>query len=100
MSFSKKFPKEVPGSNFPIWEEIILSPTEEQDVEEHAKRDQFKLLDEALREARALAIKHSINDEGIVARLGVALFEKRASHIIFWKEEKAKEKFDLKNQKK
>ena len=27
-------------------------------------------------------------------RLAIALFEKRASHVIYWKEEKAREKFD------
>jgi len=28
--------------------------------------------------------------------VAIALFEKRASHIVYWKEEKAKEKFDKK----
>ena len=37
-----------------------------------------------------------VNESENVVRLAVALFEKRASHEIFFKENKAKEKFDEK----
>ena len=94
MAFSKNFPKQVPGSNYPLWEEVTLNADEEKSVEEHCRRENFRLLDESLQEAKALAIKHMMNMEEIVARLAIALFEKKASHTVFWKEHKAKEKFD------
>lgn len=94
MPFSKTFPKTVPGSNYPQWEEVYLSEEEEQQVEEECQRENHRLLDECLEEARSLAIKHGINNEDNVARLAIALFEKKASHAVFWKENKAKEKFD------
>ncbi|MFH1275878.1 MAG: hypothetical protein ABIH82_02095 [Candidatus Woesearchaeota archaeon] len=97
MAFSKTFPKTVPGSNYPVWEEVFLTEEEENQVEADCKRTNFRILDESIQEAKALAIKHSMNTEEIVSNLAIALFEKRASHEVFWKENKAKEKFDHKN---
>ena len=53
-------------------------------------------MDECLSEAKSLAIKKGINEEVIVSNIAVALFEKRSSHVVFWKENKAKEKFEKK----
>ena len=97
MAFSKTFPKTIPGSNYPQWEEITLSSEEEKAAAEKSAKENFQLLDECLKDAKILAIKHSINTDENVAQLGIALFEKRASHEVFWKESKAKEKFDQKN---
>jgi hypothetical protein len=96
MTFSKTFPKSVPGTNYPVWEEIFLTEQEEEEVEETCRRENFQLLDDCLREGKALAIKHGINTDENVVRLGITLFEKRASHVVFWKETKTKEKFDAK----
>lgn len=71
-----------------------MSEEEEKQVEEECKQENFKLLDDSLRQAKTLVIKHAINTEDNVARLAVALFEKQASHVIFWKESRAKEKFE------
>ncbi len=98
MAFSKTFPRTIPGSNYPIWEEIFLSEEEEKDAEERCRQENFLLMDECLREAKMVAIKHAINEDQIRAQLAVALFEKRASHVVFWKESMAKEKFDAKNE--
>ena len=97
MAFSKTFPKPVPGSNYPQWEEVYLTEEEEKEISEESRKINFRLMDECLREAKALLIKHGINNDENVARLAIALFDKRASHEIFWKENKAKEKFDKKN---
>ncbi len=97
MPFSKTFPKTIPGTNYPLWEEVYLTPAEEEQVEQDCKRENFRILDECVRDAKALAIKHSINTEENVTHLAIALFEKQASHVVFWKESKAKEKFDEKN---
>ena len=94
MAFSKTFPKQVPGSNYPSWEEIYLSEEEERQIEEECDSTNYQLLDECLREAKSLVIKHAVNSEENIAHLAIALFEKRASHVVFWKEIKAKEKFD------
>ncbi len=97
MPFSKTFPKTVPGTNYPIWEEVFLTAEEEQQVEAECKKINFQLLDECLQDAKMLAIKNGINEDDNLTKLAIALFEKRASHVVFWKESKAKEKFDRKN---
>src|SRR3989338_7539452 len=95
MPFSKTFPKPVLGSNYPYWEEVFLSEEEEKQVEQDCRRENIRILDECLSDAKAIAIKHRLNTEENQVRLAITLFEKRASHEIFWKESKAKEKFDV-----
>ena len=97
MAFSKSFPKTIPGINYPVWEEIFLTEEEEKAAEEQCERENFLLMDKCLGEAKSLAIKKGINEDEITARIAIALFEKKASHVVFWKESKAKEKFDSKN---
>ena len=94
MPFSKTFPRTVPGTNYPVWEEVFLTEQEEKEVEESCKRENFALMNECMQEAKALAIKHSCNTDENIISMAVALFEKKASHVVFWKESKAKEKFD------
>ncbi len=94
MAFSKTFPKTIPGSNYPVWEEIVLTEEEETEAAEQCQRENVQLLDACLQEAQSLAIKNRINTEENVTQIAIALFEKRASHEVFWKENKAKEKFD------
>tara|TARA_Y100000310_G_C20501694_1_gene724316 strand:- start:286 stop:582 length:297 start_codon:yes stop_codon:yes gene_type:complete len=98
MPFSKTFPKTVPGTNYPVWEEIFLTEEEEKQVEDNCKKINFQLLDECLQDAKMLAIKNGINEDHNVTRLAVVLFEKRSSHVVFWKESKAKEKFENKKE--
>mgnify|MGYP006436011225 CR=1 FL=1 len=100
MAFSKTFPKNVPGTNYPVWEEVYLTEQEEREVEEQCKRDNFRLMQESIREAKSLAINHQMNEELIVSNLAIALFEKKASHVVFLKENKTKEKFDNLNKNK
>ncbi|MBS3168957.1 hypothetical protein J4210_00605 [Candidatus Woesearchaeota archaeon] len=97
MAFSKTFPRTIQGSSYPLWEEVYLTEEEERQAEECCKQENFQLMDEALREARMLAIKHGINEDLIRTKLAIALFEKRASHVVFWKESLAKDKFDGKH---
>ncbi len=94
MPFSKTFPKNVPGSNYPVWEEITLTEEEERQVEQECKQENFRLLNRCLEESKALAIRHGVNTEENRVNLAISLFEKQASHLVFWKESKAKEKFD------
>ncbi len=96
MAFSKTFPRTTPGSNYPLWEEISLTEEEEQQVEERCKKENFLIMDQCLGEAKSLVIKNGINNDENVTKIATSLFEKRASHQVFWKESKAKEKFDQK----
>ncbi len=96
MTFSKTFPKTIPGTNYPQWEEVFLKSEEEKQAEEQCRKENFRLMDECLQDAKTLVIKNGINTDENRAQVAIALFEKRASHVVFWKESKAKEKFDEK----
>ncbi|MBU0470706.1 MAG: hypothetical protein KKA62_02095 [Nanoarchaeota archaeon] len=96
MVFSKTFPRTVAGSNYPLWEEVFLTADEEKQLEEQCRTENFRMMDECLQDGKVLAIKNGINTDENRVRLAIALFEKRASHLVFWKESKAKEKFDEK----
>jgi len=95
--FSKTFPKSVSGTSYPVWEEVVLTAMEEKEAEEACRQDNLRLFDECLFDAKGLAIKHGINQDHIQNKIAIALFEKRASHVVFWKEGKAREKFDGKS---
>ena len=60
------------------------------------KRAEFKkLMKECIDDAKALMQEKGLKDyQTDLINIAVALFEKRASHVIYWKESKAKEKFD------
>lgn len=100
MAFSKSFPKTSGKSSYPVWEEVFLTESEEQLEEAKARDANVKLLKECIEDA-----KHIISDGKLkpfqtdLVSMAIALFEKRASHVIYHKESRAKEKFDLKNNK-
>ena len=100
MPFSKTFPKQVPGSNYPSWEEIYLTEKEEQEAENKAKEDNSKLMKECIERA-----KNILNEKRLdyihsdVINMAISFFDKLASHSVYHKEAKAKEKFDEKFKK-
>lgn len=95
MAFSKRFPRDVKGSNYPVWEDVSLSESEEAEVEREAYAKNLALMRECLDAAKAmLAEKGFKGFETSVVSLAVALFEKRASHNVFWKERRLHERFD------
>ncbi len=97
MAFSKSFPKSTDKTVYPKWEEITLSEEEEKEQEEAARRDNIRKMHESIADAKAIItsenLKHFQTD---MINLAIALFEKRSSHEIYYKENKAKEKFDKK----
>lgn len=98
MAFSKRFPIDKPGSPYAAWEEIELTQDEEQAVEEKQRETNKDLMAECLSDAYEIIKARGLKDyQTDVANIAIALFEKRASHIVFWKEEKAKEKLDKNN---
>jgi hypothetical protein len=95
MTFSKRFPRDVSGSAYPQWEEIFLTDEEENEAELKARKEHIllmkKCLDDADRILKSKKLKFSQSD---LTRLALGLFEKRSSHVVYYKERKAKEKFD------
>ena len=95
MMYSKSFPRTVEGPNYPRWEEIKLSDEEEKAVEVLCKEDNTALLKECIDDARKIFQEKGLKDyQTDLVNVALALFEKRASHSVHWKENKAKEKFD------
>jgi hypothetical protein len=95
MTFSKSFPKTYEGSNYPKWIEIFLTEAEENEQEILCRNDNIKLMRECIRDAKELFKENGLKDyQSDVINIAIALFEKRASHAVYYKESKAKEKFD------
>ena len=95
MGFSKKFPREKEGSNYPVWEEIFLDEIEDKSADQECRKENKELMKECINDAREIS-KDLKDYQSDIIHLAIALFEKRASHSIYWKESKAKEKFDKK----
>ena len=90
MVFSKRFPKQTEGSVYPKWIEVSLTDEEEKQVEQQAREVHVNLFKECVEDAKKIA-------EFDIIGIASSLFEKRASHIVFLKEKKCKEKFDASN---
>jgi len=99
MAFSKSFPKIVKGKSYPVWEEVFLTQEEELLEEKKCRIDNIKLIKECIDDAKAIFKEKNLKPyQSDLINLAIALFEKRASHSIHYKERKAKEKFDILNQ--
>jgi hypothetical protein len=97
MAFAKAFPRRQEKSPFPAWEEIELDDEEEKQAEKDARLDNIRLMLESVEDAKAIMDKKGLKDyQTDLVNIAIALFEKRASHAVFWKEKKTKEKFDKK----
>lgn len=95
MVFSKSFPRTTDKSSYPVWEEMFLAEEEEIEEERNCRGENIELMKECIDDAKGL-----IESKGFkgfkedILKVAVSLFEKRASHVVYWKEKKAKEKFD------
>ncbi|MCF7871847.1 hypothetical protein K9L97_02325 [Candidatus Woesearchaeota archaeon] len=95
MPFSKTFPKSTDKSVYPKWEEIYLTEEEEKKAEQDCRNDNILKMLQCVDDARSIVLdKKLMESQQILVDIAVALFEKRASHEVFFKEKKAKEKFD------
>jgi hypothetical protein len=98
MAFSKSFAKSSDKSVYPKWVEIFLTDKEELEEEENCKKNNIKLMKECISDAKKIISDSKLKDyQTDVINVAIALFEKRASHAIYHKENKAKEKFDKEN---
>jgi len=95
MGFSKAFPKTVRGTSYPQWEEIFLTDAEESDADEQTRQENIILMKECLKDAEAMISEFGLKRfQTSLLQIAIALFEKRASHVVYHKENRAKEKFD------
>ena len=95
MPFSKSFPRTIKGINYPKWEEVFLSDEEEQQVEKACREENVTLFKQCLDDAKNIFSEKALKDfQTDMVRVAISLFEKRASHEVYWKEREAKDKFD------
>jgi len=90
MTFAKRFPKDRKGSPFASWEEVELSPEEERDVEELHRQESVRIMRECIADSQ----KISADLKTDVTAIAVALFNLRASHVVYRKEDRAKQKME------
>lgn len=95
MAFSKSFPRIE--KNYTVWEEIELTEEEEKEQERASQEENVKLMEECLEQAKKIIEEKGMKPfQSDVVSMGIALFEKISSHQVYWKEKKAKEKFEEK----
>ena len=96
MAFSKSFPKPSKTSTYPHWEEVTINDAEEKFEEDKARVENIDLMKECIDDARSILSDKKLKDyQTDLIHVAIALFEKRASHSVYYKERKAKEKFDM-----
>jgi len=97
MVFSKSFPKTTDKSVYPKWEEITLTDVEEKEQELIARKENISKMRESIADAKSIIKAEYLKPfQTDMINLAIALFEKRASHEIYYKENKAKQRFDEK----
>ena len=97
MAFSKSFPRTIKGSSYPVWEEIFLTEEEETKEENNCRKENIKLMKECIDDAKQTFKDKNLKDfQSDIISAAIALFDKRSGHVVYWKENKAKEKFDEK----
>jgi hypothetical protein len=101
MVFSKSFPKTEEGSSYTTWEEVYLTVEQEKEEERRCRQENIDLMKECIDDAKEIILKQGMKlfDQNII-ELATSLFEKRASHAVYFKEAKAKELFDAANKAK
>jgi hypothetical protein len=95
MAFSKSFPKK--GTRYPEWEEVYLTLEEELEQEKLSRKENINLMKQSIEDAKSILTEKKLKPyQSDVINMAIALFGKTASHQIYWKEGRAKEKFDNK----
>jgi hypothetical protein len=95
MPFTKSFPREIPGSNYPKWEDVHLTDEEEKEQEKLCREDNISLFIQCIEDASLILKRKELKIyQSDIIRIASSLFEKRASYSVHYKERKAKEKFE------
>ena len=97
MTFSKSFPLQLEGSNYPKWIEVEMTEQESAYAETECRKRNIQLLKKSIDDARRIFEQKKLKTfQTDVVNAALALFKKNSSHVHYWKEEKAKEKFNKK----
>lgn len=100
MGFSKSFPRTSDKSVYPKWVEVFLTDAEEKQVEFEARDENIRLMMQCIEDAKDIFRDKRLKDfQTNVIEVAIALFEKRASHLVWKKEALCKDKFDRINRK-
>ena len=92
----KTFPKTMMGTTQPIWEEVVLTPKEEFVEEQKARRDYLNVLKICIDDARKIMEEKGMPEyQADIMNIALTLFRKRASHVVYWKDSRCKEKFEF-----
>jgi len=76
------------------WQEVFLSSKEEKEEEQKARESNIFLMKQCLEDAKSMVTKLGFKRyKNNLVSFALALYKKRASHSVFWKEERCKEKF-------
>lgn len=95
MVFSKNYAKTSDKSVYPKWIEVSLTKEEEIESERKCREENIKIMNECIEDAKLIVKEQKLfENQNHVTRIANALFDKRASHVVFFKENKTKEKFD------
>ncbi len=95
MAFSKSFPRTTDKSTYPIWEEVTLTEQEEKSQENLARSENIIKMRECIEDAKKIIESNNLKTyQTDMINVAIALFEKRGSHEVYYKENKAKQKFD------
>lgn len=96
MVFVKSFARSLEKQgNYPQWEEVKLTDEEEREQELLARIENINVMKECIWDVRELMKEKQLKPfQSDIVGMAVALFEKRASHGVFWKERKCRDKFD------
>jgi hypothetical protein len=96
MVFTKAFAI-TSDKSYTRWEDVTLTEQEEMEQEKLAREENISKMKESIDDARQIMKEKSLKEyQTDMINLAITLFEKRGSHEIYYKENKAKEKFDKK----
>jgi hypothetical protein len=94
MAFRKRFPKDVPTSPYPQWVTVKLTQEQEDQLDESVREAHASLMQECLQDAKELCEAQGLKDyQTDTVQIAISLFEKRASHLAYHKEEFAYDQF-------
>ena len=95
MTFNKSFPHTSKGAVYPKWVEITLSDDEETNQESLARKDNVNKMQECIDDAKSIIESKNLKPyQTDMINIAIALFDKRGSHEVYYKESNAKQKFD------
>lgn len=96
MVYVKSFPRALERQGqYPQWEEVSLTGEEEREQELLARIENINAMKECIWDVRELMKEKQLKPfQSDIVSMAVALFDKRASHNVFWKEKRCREKFD------